>query len=321
VFGTAAAAKVRAEDGEYERLVKDALSEFAARHYLESRALFLQAHELKPSARTLRGLGQAAFGAKLYGQTIVDLQGALESGINPLPPTMRREVERTIQRARSYVGRFKLTLNPPDSQVVVDGGQPVFDRDGALLLDTGERQVVVRAKDRVERETMLRVAGGEEKTLDLSVSLAATLSDRDPIPQPTPEPSHELPTRSIQLETAPRTPPEPPSEAGSFPWLAVGAFGAAAISGGIGIWQWQHRNARITSWNVSACSLMTDEPACQSLNAGWHRATTAGIIAFSLAGAFGATGIVLLAVRSTPHADVALACTPLGIGVGCQLRM
>ena len=43
-------------DERYKALVEEAVMEFAEGRYAEARALFGQAHVLKPNARTLRGL-------------------------------------------------------------------------------------------------------------------------------------------------------------------------------------------------------------------------------------------------------------------------
>jgi hypothetical protein len=311
----------RADEIGYEQLVRDALSEFRAGRYLESHALFQQAHELKPSARTLRGMGQAAFGAKSYAQAIVDLTAALASDTNPLTPKMQREAEATIARARNYTGRFRVTLDPPDAELTVDGGRPVYDADGALLLDVGLRQVAVRAPGRADRESTLQVAGGEERPLSLSVSLAATPTDRDPLAGVDTSTPPDL--RERQLEPT-RPLPEPKEVERPFPWLALGAFGlsAAGIAGGIA--SLQLRNSHISSWNAHNCPADPDTPDCHFWRDGWETATTWEIISFGLAGAFAATGVLLLVIHgnSDTESETAITCGPSGlVGVSCQMRM
>ena len=48
------------EAEDYQAAVRQAVAELEAGHYPEALALFREAHELSPSARTLRGLGLAA---------------------------------------------------------------------------------------------------------------------------------------------------------------------------------------------------------------------------------------------------------------------
>jgi hypothetical protein len=310
---------VRADEIGYEQLVRDALSEFRAGRYLESRSLFLQAHELKPSARTLRGMGQAAFGAKLYAQAIADLTTALMSEVNPLTPKMQREAEATIARARNYTGRFRLTLDPPDAQLTVDGGRPVYDTDGALLLDVGLRQVAVHADGRADRESTVQVVGGEERTLNLSVSLAATPTDRDPLAGVDTSTPPDL--RERQLEPT-RPSPAAAKDERPFPWLAVGAFGLSAVGLVGGIVSLQVHNSNISSWNSADCINNPDLLKCIQWRSNWEAATTWEIISFSLAGAFAATGVVLLVIHNNDNSETAIRCGPSGlVGLACQMRM
>jgi hypothetical protein len=309
----------RADEIGYERLVRDALSEFRAGRYLESHALFRQAHELKPSARTLRGMGQAAFGAKSYAQAIVDLTAALASEVNPLTSKMQREAEETISRARNYTGRFRVALDPPDAELTVDGGRPVHDADGALLLDVGLRQVAVRAEGRADRESTIQVVGGEERTLSLSVSLAATPSDRDPLAGVDTSTPPDL--RERQLEPT-RPVPAVEKDERPFPWLAVGAFGLSAAGVAAGIATLQIRNTHIVAWNNADCPHNPDSPDCNWRRDSWETATTWEIISFSLAGAFAATGVVLLVIHDDDDTETALTCGPNGlVGLACQMRM
>src|SRR5262245_12806154 len=65
--------QVRAQTGpdSYEQLITRALTEFDARNFAEARALFLQAHALRPTARTLRGIGVTEFELRNYVDSVV----------------------------------------------------------------------------------------------------------------------------------------------------------------------------------------------------------------------------------------------------------
>lgn len=316
--------RARAQDTEYDTLVHDALAEYSAGRFLEARALFVQAHGQKPSARTLRGMGRAAFGAQLYAQAVAELAAALDSRVNALTPKMREEVEELIMRARKRVGRFSIKLDPPDSEVLVDGGSAVFDATGALLLDAGRRQLVVRAQGHVQRETLLDVGGGEDSELDLSISLAAQRNETDPLAAAAANRPEEAGSESSGL-LDPRdvAPAQPPVKERPFPWLAVGAFGLAAAAGVVGIVELQHRDAGIKSWNASSCGSRANDPGCRKLQSGWHRSTTWGIVSFGLMGAFAGTGLLLLVLEPgrERQSHTTVACGVLLNGVSCALRM
>jgi hypothetical protein len=236
---------------------------------------------------------------------------------------MRREAQERVAAARGHIGRFTVQLDHLDAEFTVDGGVPVFDGDGLLLLDAGMRRLVVRAQGRVQRETVLEVQAGERGALGLAASLAVQRDDRDLLaeaareaPEPTAPPASLLPAGVEHPVAA-------PSHERPFPWLAAGAFGAAAISGVFAIVQFDRRDDRITAWKQSNCRMRPSERACSELRSGWHSATTWGVVSLGLMGAFTATGVLLLVLQ--PGADEtgtpALACSPLAPGFGCALRM
>ena len=78
---------------DYRALVKQAVREFEASNWPEAFALFKRAHELEPSARTLRGIGLAAYEMRDYVQSIGYLQTALEDQRRPLSPAQRKVID------------------------------------------------------------------------------------------------------------------------------------------------------------------------------------------------------------------------------------
>jgi tetratricopeptide (TPR) repeat protein len=68
-----------------------------------AREHFARAHELRPSARTWRGLGTTAFELKLYEDAVRELTFALEDARNPLSPSLREETALTLRVARRHL--------------------------------------------------------------------------------------------------------------------------------------------------------------------------------------------------------------------------
>src|SRR5262245_36987 len=89
----------------YRQIVDEAVSEFEAHHYEESRSLFRRAHVLHPNARTHRGLGLAEFELRNYGECIRHFEAALRSTVKPLTPDLRDDTERMLTRANGFVAR------------------------------------------------------------------------------------------------------------------------------------------------------------------------------------------------------------------------
>src|SRR5688572_33225726 len=89
-------------DAAYDNLIKKALIEFNLSHWGEAKAYFQRAHQLRPSARTLRSLGLTSYEQRLYVSALGYLRQALVSQERPLTPEMRVQVQNEIEEARSF---------------------------------------------------------------------------------------------------------------------------------------------------------------------------------------------------------------------------
>jgi hypothetical protein len=154
----------------YQGVKALAVEEWNAGRWAEARALFLLAHSLKPSARTLRALGKTAFELRLYPEAVRELSAALSDLRQPLDPAMRSEVRSLLQRAESFVGRYHIQLQPPDAHLRVDGGTPVLEADGSVLLALGHHQLEIEASGYLTEHHEIVVADGAGKTLSFRLS-------------------------------------------------------------------------------------------------------------------------------------------------------
>jgi hypothetical protein len=199
----------------YRAAVDAAISEHEAGHFAESRALFARANALFPNARTLRGLGMAEFELRNYDGSVDYLQRALASTIKPLEGELRTETEKLLARARGFVGRFRLTFQPSNASLTLDGTLVPPSDATALVLSVGDHQLQVSADGYTSEQRSLRVTGGEDATLEF-VLLQPTVSG------------------PVAATTAPTPAAEPSRSVLASPWLWV-AVGAVAIGAGVGI--------------------------------------------------------------------------------------
>jgi tetratricopeptide (TPR) repeat protein len=158
-----------AEPEGYRELVNAAVVEFRLRHFPEARGLFTKAHELSPSARTLRGLGATEFELRNYSESVRYLEASLSSAVKPLDVPLRERTARLLERARAFVGRLELNVQPPSSVAMVDG-LPVRGAK-ELLLEVGDHVIEFYAPGYVSERRKLRVDGGECKTLHVALTL------------------------------------------------------------------------------------------------------------------------------------------------------
>jgi hypothetical protein len=160
----------------YRELIDEAVSEYEAGHFEESRALFSQAHALMPSARTLRGLGMVEFELRNYAASASYAEQALASQARPLDPELRAKTETLLARANRFIGRFTLELDPSSASIAVDGESTDLDAQRTLVLAAGDHTLDVTAPGRAAAHRTLRVRGGERETLHIALPPLAAVA-------------------------------------------------------------------------------------------------------------------------------------------------
>ncbi len=162
----ASVVRAQEEPPGYRETIEQALSEYGLKNYEEASTLFSRAHELYPNARTLRGMGMAAFELRRYEESANDLEAALASKVRPLDGELRQETEALLTRARGFLAVVKVELAPNNATLLLDG-QPVNGNE--LNLRLGEHTLEVRAQDYRPETRTVRVHGGEVLRIDISL--------------------------------------------------------------------------------------------------------------------------------------------------------
>jgi hypothetical protein len=209
-----------ADADDYERVVNDALEEYNTGHYPEARVLFEEAHALRPSARTLRGLGMTAFELKNYVRAARELTAALDEKQHPLTSEQRTEVERLLGRLRRYTGHLTLEVLSTSADVTTTLDGTAFTRE--LDLNLGDHELVVQAPGYQTLRRKIFIEGGQRQTLALQLSPLAI--DARAAAQASPQPTAANPAAAAPAST-------PLHERWWF-WTALGvlaAGGAVAI--------------------------------------------------------------------------------------------
>jgi hypothetical protein len=214
------------ENAEYKELIEQALGEFRHKNWPEARVLFRRAHEISPSARTLRGMGIVSYEMRDYVQAVRDLSAALADTRQPLTEQQRGECQNLLARSRTFVGVFEVRVTPADAELRLDGAPLSRETDGSVLVPFGEHVLTGSAQGHVGASARVRVRGGERGEVELRlVPEAAEPAVAGPMPGEAPPPAEE-PVR-------PAEPAEGFRGGGlRYTWvaLAVGAlFGGGAV--------------------------------------------------------------------------------------------
>lgn len=154
------------DSSEYQAFVSQALQAYEAGRFAEARTSFRRAHEIQPTARTLRTIGMCSFNLGDYIDALRNLDAALSDGRKPLSAEQRDHAVDLIAQSQGHVGRFKVRLSPPNATLWVDGRPPARLVSGEVLLEPGRRELLVQADGHQPNRSTLRVDGGDRATLE-----------------------------------------------------------------------------------------------------------------------------------------------------------
>lgn len=228
LLGTPSALHADDAEARYQTTVEQAVREFGLNNWAEARALFRRAHALSPSARTWRGMGMAAYELKMYVEALRELTAALVDANRSLTEEQRGQVQSLIDQSRAYVGRYHVVLEPSTARPRVDGQEALFDPGNVLLLSLGDHELTATAEGYQNLRLPLRVEGGEDSTLQLTLVTAtaaptALASAAAPAPLPPPAPTDGTAVK-------PQAAADGGSTATTVGWIA--AASAVAFAGG-----------------------------------------------------------------------------------------
>jgi hypothetical protein len=211
----------------YDRLIEQALAAFAAHDHTQARQMFEQAHALRPSARTLRGLGITAVELKQYTQAKAELEAALADGRQPLTDVQRAEVSALLDWMRSSLGLLLVVIaEPASAQLQIDNKPAQLGSDGIALLEPGPHEILAQAEGFEPQTRSVNVENGKElrvllhlQPLGSRVEVAAAQALK-PIGPPS------------EVVAAAQVSPKP-AHPTLVQWLLLGGSGAVAITGGV----------------------------------------------------------------------------------------
>ena len=303
----------------YDALVAAGVSAFEGGRFDEARDLLQRAHQLKPNARTLRGMALASFGAQHYAQASVDVERALEETQNAVDDQQREELERLQAEANARTARFRLTGQQPGGVILIDGAPPLIDGGGFLLMDAGAHTVVLRLAGGEERSKQVEAEGGQWSDLDVSGGPRKGQAN----------PWAVAPASTAPLAVEPPAPPEPavlakPEHRFELrDALVPAAFGGAAIAAGFAVWQWSVRESEVDDWNSEDCldGGRTRAQNCAGHKSAYESAETWAWVAGGIALALSAGAITLLVIDTGDgERDSGARCSAGVLALGCRVR-
>jgi hypothetical protein len=152
----------------YVQVIQSAVVEFDAGNWAEARTLFEQAHTLRPSARTLRGMGMTSFEMKEYVRAEKELNASLVDLRSPLAEAQRHEVLALLLRLERYIGKLIVHTRPA-------GANPTITLDGSrveteMKVDLGRHELSVQAPGYRPVNRDVSIEGGKTQSLELTLT-------------------------------------------------------------------------------------------------------------------------------------------------------
>jgi hypothetical protein len=309
-------ARAQQAGADYKQLVERAVKAQQAGEYPRAIELFRAAHQLEPSARTLRGLGVSEFLAGDFVSAIAHLEAALAHPTKPLGADLRASVNELLERARARVARYELTTEPAGAAVQVDAGERIAA--GVLVLAPGSHALTVGAEGYEPQTLALEAAAGGREALTVTLQPVAPAMPEvavqaPPVQLASPLPPVQLPPAEL-APTVDRKPVSARMKRTKWALFTIGSASAATVLGLtiMGI----HRTHDVED----ACGTKPTHKAQQKCADGEGKAkniptlkgaviATAAVSGLSLGGALGLWVVELRANRGSGSASLSVGRT------------
>ena len=173
---------------------------------------FKRAYDLSPNYRVLFNIAQIEIQLLDYASARLAMEKYLRDGGADIPPAKRAQAEADLQMLRQRTAHLALTTAPPAEVTIDDVAVGSTPLSAPLLVNAGQRKLVVSRTGFVPYAKVVTLAGGD--TQELTVQLT-------PVPERTPE-GPQLVTKQTKNYT--------PATIG---WVTTGvlAVGAAVFGG------------------------------------------------------------------------------------------
>jgi hypothetical protein len=306
-----------ASANEYDRFVAQALTAYDAGRFAEARSSFRRAHELAPTARTLRTIGMCSFNLGDYVDALINLEASLVESRKPLSPDQRSHVTDLIARSQLHVGRYKIRLSPADAVLWVDGRPPPQLATEEILLEPGRHELLAQASGHQASRSALQVDGGDRTTLEITLS-------------PSPNATDVAVASTSASNAAPRELPSPPATSNPaaarsdtntqavLGYLALGIGGVGIVAFGVTTGLAASKESSLDAH----CSNRSCEPAYHDDVDTYDRYKLLSTVSLVTGLVFAGTGVALLLTQSDGQAEHAAITPVLGIGaIGVRGRL
>jgi hypothetical protein len=161
-----------AEQKEADRHFKSGVALFKEAKYTEALAEFERAYEIAPHPLVLYNIAGCHRELSHYGEAVTYYGRFLADGKGQVPAARLTAAQTELDAILARVARVTVTTAPAaDDVALILDGAPLDKPVMPLILPPGEHRLVARAKGWNDAERTLRVASGDEVTVELALAL------------------------------------------------------------------------------------------------------------------------------------------------------
>jgi hypothetical protein len=141
---------------------------------------FERAYEVKPNYKVLYNIGQTYFQLRQYVEARDAMQRYVKEGGAQIEGERLSAVTKDLADLEKRIANVTINVNVSDASVLVDGKKVgTTPLAGPVPVSEGQRTISVEAPNRGVLQRLVRVAGGEQQTLNLTFEEAAVVVVHD----------------------------------------------------------------------------------------------------------------------------------------------
>jgi hypothetical protein len=134
---------------------------------------FERAYAVKPNFKVLYNIAQSNFELRQYVEARDALRRYLKEGEGQIDADRRTTVEGDLSELERRIAHVKLEVNVDGATVYVDGKKVgVTPLAARVDVNEGQRTIAVESSERGSKQRVVRVAGGEEQTVQIQFETA-----------------------------------------------------------------------------------------------------------------------------------------------------
>ncbi|MBL0214415.1 MAG: PEGA domain-containing protein [Myxococcales bacterium] len=162
------------EQAQADRYFKSGVQLFKEAKFSEALAEFMRAYEIAPHPLVLYNIAGCHRELSHYGEAVSYYERFLAEGKGQVPAARLTAAQTELDGILARIARVTVTVTPDGASLTVDGDAIGTLVQMPLILSPGEHKLVATAPGRKEVERSVRVASGDELTVELSLEALPT---------------------------------------------------------------------------------------------------------------------------------------------------